>query len=375
MQIGLSDTKTIIEKDSMPYRKKLKILVVICIAVILVSLCLETIQRGVISPLKVVENYRLWMEYSFKKATGGNLYLLKQEIEANGTVYYDVISRLKITAITFICGIMLAMSGSIFQSVFRNPMAAPTMLGVSTGVNLGILILVLQFGGFAVNMPLEKYVYCYIGAAVMLAIVIGLGKLSSGKNKMSVYDLLIVGAIVSQLVGAVQTYITYNMENDELLLYQEISRAISVNTDNISFAFLGIAVLVCIIPMYMIRFSFNAVCFDNDDSRSMGVNSGAMKLATLILGTFMITAAMVHCGTVGMITLIAPFISRGVFGAEYRKVFWGNLLIGGILLVVCRDVASMITFNAEGLPLGTVVNFVTVPIFVIIMIKQRRVFE
>jgi len=375
MQIGLSEIKNIITRDGLPYKRKMKILALVLVIVILFSLCLETIQHGIISPAKVVENYKLWIEYNLSKMFGWPLYHIKEDILANGTVYYDVISRLKITAITFVCGIMLAMSGSIFQSVFRNPMAAPTMLGVSTGVNIGILILVLQFGGFALNMPFEKYIYCYIGAAAMLMLVLAVGKMSSGKNKMSVYDLLIVGAIVAQVVGAIQTFFIYNMENDELLLYQEVSRAISVNTDNITFAFLGISILVCIVPMYFIRFSFNAVCFDNDDSKSLGVNSGLMKILTLILGTFMITAGMVHCGTVGMITLVAPFISRAIFGAEYRKVFWGNLMIGGILLVVCRDVASMIYFNAEGLPLGTVVNFVTVPIFVVIMISQRRVFE
>lgn len=240
---------------------------------------------------------------------------------------------------------------------------------------MGILVLVLQYGGMAQSMPLQKYIYCYIGAAAMLAIIMAAGKLSSGKNKFSVFDLLITGAILSQVVSAVRTYYTFSMENDQVLLLKEISNAISVNIEPVSFIFLGVALLICIVPIWLIRFSFNAVCFDNDEARSFGVNTMGIKLIALLLGTFMVTAAMVHCGAVGMISLIVPIISRAVFGADFRKVFWGNLLIGGTLLVICRDIASMIPFTTEGLPIGTVVDFVAAPVFVVIIIMQRRVWE
>lgn len=375
MQIGLKETAKQLKIDEHPYRKKMGLMVFVAIAIFLFSLCLKTVETGTISPAEVLANYKAWIHINVGKWFDWPVYLQRNQIIASLPSYYDSVNRLKITIITFVCGGMLSMSGSIFQSVFRNPIAAPTMLGVNAGVNLGILILVLQYDWLALAMPFEKYVYCYVGAAVMLAFVLAAGKLSSGKNKFSVFDLLIVGAILSQVVGAIRTYYTFSMENDQILLLNEVTNALSVNTDNISFLFLGAALLICMVPVYLIRFSFNAVCFDNDEAKSFGINTAAMKIIALLLGTFMITAAMVHCGTVGMVTLIAPFISRAVFGAEFRKVFWGNLLIGGAILVLCRDITAVIYFTAEGLPIGIVVDFVAVPIFVVIMVMQRRVWE
>ncbi|MCB6992615.1 iron ABC transporter permease [bacterium 210820-DFI.6.37] len=375
MRIGLKETVKQQNLDERPYKQKLRLMILIAIAVLLFSLCLKTIEKGMISPVEVMTNYKAWIHINLGKWFDWPIYLRRSQVIADLPSYYDSVNRLKITVITFVCGAMLSMSGSLFQSVFRNPMAAPTMLGVNTGVNLGILILVLRYSWLAATMPFEKYLYCYIGAMIMLGLVLAAGKLSSGKNKFSVFDLLIVGSILSQVVGAIRSYFTFSMDNDQVLLLNEITNAISVNTENISFLFLGGAVLICMVPVYLIRFSFNAVCFDNDEAKSFGINTAAMKLITLLLGSFMITAAMIHCGTVGMVTLIAPFISRAIFGAEFRKVFWGNILIGGTILVLCRDIASMIYFTAQGLPIGTVVDFVAVPIFVVIMVTQRRVWE
>ena len=375
MQIGLNEMEKLIQADRKAYKIKLYVLLLIAIVVILFSLCLKTIENGVFPLGQMFSSYKTWIHLNLAKWLDWPCYLYRREVIAAIPCYYDVIARLKITALTFGCGVLLSMSGSLFQSVFRNPIAAPTMLGVNTGVQMGILVLVLQYGGMAQNMPFQKYVYCYIGAAAMLALIIVTGKISSGKNKFSVFDLLITGAILSQVVSAVRTYYTFSMENDQVLLLKEISNAISVNIDPISFIFLGAVLLICLVPIWLIRFSFNAVCFDNDEARSFGVNTMGIKMIALLLGTFMVTAAMVHCGSVGMVSLIAPIISRAVFGADFRKVFWGNLLVGGTILVVCRDIASMIPFTTEGLPVGTVVDFVAVPIFVVVIIMQRRVWE
>ena len=98
-----------------------------------------------------------------------------------------------------------------------------------------------------------------------------------------------------------------------------------------------------------------------------------MKIITMVLGTIMIAAAMIHCGSAGMISLVAPFIARALFGAEYRGQFWGNIMIGGTILVICKDIVGMIPFYGSHIPLGTVVDFVVLPIFVVIVVSQRRI--
>lgn len=375
MRIGLKESEQLQRDDQARDRKKMRILIAAAVAVILVSLCVRHIGTGFVSPAETAVNLKTWIHLNLGKAFNWPVYLQRFSILEDMDTYSESVGRFKITVITFLCGMLLALSGMLFQSVFRNPIAAPTMLGVSTGVHLGVLILVVNYGAMAYSMPVEKYMYCYIAAIAMLALVMAAGKLSSGRKKFSVFDLLLTGAILSQIVSAVSSYYTVSMENEELLVYQQISNAMEVNTEAISFAVLFAAAAVSIVPVYLMRFRFNAVCFDHEESSCMGVSTGKIKIAALLLGTMMVTAAMVHCGSVGMISLIVPFISRGIFGAEFRKTFWANLLIGGTLLVICRDVAAMVKFGGDGLPVGTVVEFLTLPIFVILLLSQRRTWE
>jgi iron complex transport system permease protein len=249
------------------------------------------------------------------------------------------------------------------------------MLGVASGVQIGIIVLVLQYGAAAEGMPIEKYRYCYFFALAMLAVVLTAAKLSSGKKKFSVFDLLIVAAIVQSVIGGVTSFYTYGLDNDLALAIQNISNAVRVSTEPISLFILGIVFLLSVVPFFLLRFSFNAVCFDSDESNSMGVNTRLIKFAALVLGSLMMTAGMVHCGSVGMISLIVPFLARAVFGAESKKLFWGNLLFGGLILLICRDIASFIPFAETGLPIGAVVQFIAMPVFVLILFSGRRTWE
>jgi iron complex transport system permease protein len=342
----------------------------------LFSLCVKTTVPGLIAPGDALRNLYEWIHLSVSRAQGGGAWARRFEIiDGLGGSYYDSISRFLISIITFACGMMLALSGNIFQSVFRNPIAAPSMLGVASGVQVGIIVLVLRYEFAAEGLPLEKYKYCYFFALAMLALVLVAAKLSSGSKKFSVFDLLIVAAIVQAIIGGVTSFFTYGMDNDLALALQNVSNAVRVNTEPISLYVLGAVFLISVIPFFLLRFSFNAVCFDSDESGSMGVNTRLVKFVSLALGSLMMTAGMVHCGSVGMISLIVPFIARAVFGAESKKLFWGNLLIGGLILLICRDIAAFIPFAETGLPIGAVVQFVAMPVFVLILFSGRRTWE
>lgn len=348
---------------------------VIVILIALISFCIDGNFRVWHTPAQSWISIISWFRIHLGHLVDSEAWRHKEELIAQMPYYGGVIERIRLSAMTFGCGMLMALSGSIFQTVFRNPMAAPTMLGVNTGVNVGVLILVLQYGLYAEAHLSEKYLYCYIGAGVMLTLVLVLGKLSSGKKRMSVFDLLIIGVVLSQIIGAVMSFFTMGMENDIALVYREIMMMIRMDTSKEAFTVLGIAMLISLVPMFLLRFSFNAVSFESDDTRSLGINAYLMKIVTMVLGTIMIAAAMIHCGSAGMISLIAPFIARGLFGAEFRKQFWGNLLIGGGILLICKDIVGLIPFGTDGLPLGTVVDFVAMPVFVLIVCKQKRVWE
>jgi iron complex transport system permease protein len=368
--------KTVAAVNGATHRKKIKLLVLAIAVLFVFSLCIRTAGPGLYSLPDAFSNLKLWFEINVGGFVRGDAWLHRFDaIEAVGIGYYESPYRLLISVITFACGMLLALAGYIFQSVFRNPMAAPSMLGVGTGVQVGLIIMVLTYGGAAIHMPFEKYRYCYIAAIAMLAVIMAAAKLSSGKRKFSVFDLLIVAAIVSQIVGGVTAYYMYSMDNSVAFTLQALSNVMTVDTEPISLLLLGIIVLVSIVPFFLLRFSFNIVCFDSDESNSMGLNTRLIKFVSLVLGSLMMTAGMVHCGAVGMLSLMVPFISRGLFGAESSKLFWANMLIGGFILLLCRDIAFLIPFSADGLPIGAMIEFVTLPIFVLILTSGKRTWE
>lgn len=289
--------------------------------------------------------------------------------------YFEVTSRLAISVLTMVCGVLLALAGTLYQTVFRNPIAAPTMLGVSSGVNLGVLVLVVAAGSSALYLTGERYVLCYAFAFAILAVVMLGGKLAGGRGSFNVVNMMLVGTVVSQLVGTVTTFITFLYMDDELYeVYFEVQEQLQVAGGIIPAVSL-LAVVVTVVPVALMRFSLNSMSFADEDARLMGVNVNALRFVSLICGSVMVTASMIYCGNVAMLSLVVPHVSRFLFGADFRKQFVGNCVLGALVLLLCRNVCDAIMFYSMSIPLGTVVSFVTMPVFIWMIAVQQRSWE
>ena len=340
------------------------------------SMCLRTSQVDLISPVVAMQNLFTWLKLVVAKWLDLPLYLESEAIISKLPFYFETVARFKISVITVVSGMMLALAGALYQGVFRNPIAAPTMLGVASGIELGILVMVLKYANAAYSMTAKRYRYCYSFALVILLIVMLTGKIASRGKKFAVTDMLLVGAAISQIINVLISYYRFEMEDELLIVFQEISSGIYINIQTISFIILGVAFIVSVIPIYLLRYSFNAVCFSDDDAFTMGINPRIIRFIALICGTIMITAAMVHCGNVGMISLIVPHICRYLFGSDFKKIYYASGIFGGMLLLACRDISGLFYFGYSGvLPIGSIVSMIAAPIFVIVLLQQRKGWE
>lgn len=372
MRIGLRESIEIKRQDNKSYRRKMLILILVTIAAFLVFMNVFG-YASFASPRFTWGNIKLWFEYAWATVTGQPRLEI---INARPTGYGMTMGNIKQLVISMSCGALLALSGNIFQNVFRNPMAAPTMLGVNTGVQMALLYMTVTYEGMALSMTLERYKFCYIGAAAMLALIMILGKLASGRGRFAVDDLILVGVATSQILGAIITGYANGMDTGVLAIYQQLTGGGVMDTGRISTLCLVIAFLVSVIPMYLVRFSFNAVSYTPDETRGLGIDSNLFRFLTLILGTFMVTAAMVHCGTIGMLSLAVPHIGRYIFGSEFRKQFWANMLLGALLMLVCRGVVILLPYvGGTPFPVSIVVNVMVPPVFAFFMAKTKRGWE
>jgi iron complex transport system permease protein len=341
----------------------------------LVSLCLGVSQTGLFyTPAQVWGCLAAWFRLNVVGLFVPSVALEKTALMAANPMYHEVVTRMAYTVVTVVCGAMLACSGMLYQNVFRNPIAAPTMLGVQNGVSLGLVAFVWVFGTRAPYLDGWRYAFCFAGGLATLALVAAGGKVASGKRPLNLVDMLLVGTIVSQLAGTVVNYVVnYLFTSDYWLAYYELNNATDLDASAGTVLFALAVAAVSFAPVVLFRFRMNCVAFSDADMRLFGVNPTAMRFVALAAGSLMILTAQTLCGTVSMVSLVVPFAARAVFGSEFRKQLLGNVLLGALVLLVCRDLVSCIPFVGDGVPLGTMVTFVTLPAFVWVMaIAQRQ---
>lgn len=292
-------------------------------------------------------------------------------------VYDGVPAKAGIIGITLICAVLLSVSGMLYQNVFKNPIAGPGMLGVSSGVSLGMMLMTYLYGTGAMTMLIPRYAMCYgFGAAILLFVILAGRKLSGKGRPFDIVTMLLIGSILSQLIGFVVTYVTmFVMDPDVYQLYITLSQMLVVDTSNISWTVLVVASVLSLAPVIYLRFRFNALAFDEQEVRMLGINFTALRAVALVCGAIMILAAQIHIGAVAMVSLIVPFLSRSWFGCEFRKQLVGNVCISTILLLVCRDIVDLIPFVGDGIGIGSAVSVMALPIFLLIMARHMRGWE
>ena len=369
MPIGYEDRATL--------RRKTLIVGIATAVLALVCLCVDDYHGRFAPPSEVISCYAMWFQQLYARFFDPNAVLSGTELLAFNQSYFSLMARAGVTVITAIGGVLLALAGSLYQTVFRNPIASPSMLGISSGTQLGVLVLVLVFGTAAPSLGGVRYCLSYGCALGVLVLLFVCSRLISGKGKpLNVVNMLVVGTLISQLIGVITTYVTWYVFDDELWeVYNTINEMLTVDTSWYVFVFLLVTILVSVVPVFLLRFRLNSLSFDESDMRMMGVNPHGVQLIALACGTIMMIGAQVSVGTVAMLSLVVPHVSRAFFGAEFRKQLVGNVLIGAFIMLACRVLLSLIPEVGLALPIGTVVSVLVLPAFVWMIAIQQRSWE
>lgn len=311
-------------------------------------------------------------------------------IAAIGTFdYVGSICRLKVTAMATVSGAGLAIAGAVFQTIYRNPMASPNMLGATAGVQLGNVIMVMLYSGEAVLLIGLRYRLCYALTAVCVVVILLLGRLAGDRmGNPSVLKMVMAGSILNQGLGTIAMYYMYNLSEEDLMTYQEISMGTYEDLSKLSMGIFFGVMAIALIPMILLRYRFNVTGIDDAEARAAGVNPAPYRLLGQICGVLMTTAAMIHCGEAGMLAMVIPFIVRNAVGSDFRKVFTFSALSGASLMMVCRTVSTCVALrNSYGdvlidanqqvivLPATFIVNICLLPFFILILTRQRSTFE
>jgi iron complex transport system permease protein len=276
--------------------------------------------------------------------------------------------RLPRVLLAFLVGGCLAMSGAVCQSILRNPLASPYILGVSSGASLGAGIIIIS--GIAIPL-LGAFTLPLTGFVFGLLTVFFVAAFSSGLDKsMSDNTIILCGMVFSLFLSAVLTLLSAIFSDDlrRIALWQMGS-----------FAMRGWTYVKLLLPFLIIgtagilRYTkeMDIMTFDDDQAKSAGVETTGLRKKLLVLCTILTGAAVALSGVIGFVDLIAPHAARKITGSRHRHLIPLSFIIGGSLMIITDLTARTIVSPSE-LPVGAITALIGAPFFAWVYFRGRR---
>jgi len=275
--------------------------------------------------------------------------------------------RLPRVILAFLAGGSLAVGGAVCQSVLRNPLASPYILGVSSGASLGAGIIIIS--GIAlpllgiITLPLTGFIFG-------LLTVFFVASFSSRIDKsMSNNTIILCGMVFSLFLNALLTLLSAIFSDDlkRITLWQMGSFAMRGWTYVqllLPFLIIGIA------GIYLYAKEMDIMTFDDDQAQSAGVETGALRKKLLVLCSVLTGAAVALSGVIGFVDLIAPHAARKITGSRHRYLIPMSFILGGSLMVITDLIARTIISPSE-LPVGAITALIGAPFFAWVYFRGR----
>ena len=257
-------------------------------------------------------------------------------------------------------GAALSAAGASYQGMFRNPMVSPDLMGASTGAGFGAsLAILLGFSYFGIMVT----AFCFGLGAVLLAWLV-----SRFSRLNATLALVLAGVMISSLFSACTSFVKLVADTQEQLpaiTYWLMGSLSSVKGEDTAFA--AIPILLGLIPLLLLRWRMNLLTVSEAEARSMGLNTGRLRLAVILCATLVTAASVAVSGMIGWMGLVIPHFCRMVFGYDYRRLVPASVLMGGAFLMLVDDIARVITTSE--LPLGILTSFVGAPVFLYLIVQ------
>jgi len=263
----------------------------------------------------------------------------------------------------FIAGSCLALGGMFMQSITKNPLAEPYITGVSAGAGLGIVLSILIFNSSNYS------IFGFIGALVSSAIVI----LFSGLHKFSIAKLILIGLSLNVFISSLISLIILINPMKSYAMMLILSGGVT-NSEVISNKILFVAFLILITICAIFIPKLNYMRLDVDLLENNKKQKYFYSVVIIILSSFLTSLSVFAAGILGFIGIIAPQISKMLFGSDYRWLFVSNFVLGSSLILFADYLARVLIYPLQ-LPLGLVVAFIGAPIFVVFLTRKKGVFN
>lgn len=268
--------------------------------------------------------------------------------------------RLPRILLSCLVGCGLSAAGTGYQTVFQNPMAAPDILGASSGACFGAALAIMT-GQSAVMIT----VFAFLASLLSVALVYLVGNHTRGNR---VVNLLLAGIMVGSLFSACTSYIKLVADPTNQLpqiTYWLMGSLSGTRMGTVRFA--AVCMAVGLVPLLLLRWRMNLLTLSPDEARAMGVHTDRLRLAVILSSTVLTAAAVSVSGMIGWVGLVIPHLSRRIVGSDCRRLMPMSCLFGAAFLLLVDNMARCLT--ATEIPIGILTAFVGAPFFIYLMVK------
>lgn len=292
-------------------------------------------------------------------------------------IWYNIIwkSRIPQALTALVAGAGLSVSGLQMQTVFRNPLAGPSMLGISSGASMGVAFVVLlsgTLGGVALSKigimgEIALTLSAIIGSLSVMALIIFVSQKVKGN-----VTLLIIGVMVGYVANAVIGVLKYFSVEEDIRAYViwGLGSFARVSGNQMT---LFVSIMLVLLPVsFLLVKTLNLLLLGDAYARNLGLNIKRARLQVITCSGVLVAIVTAYCGPIIFLGLAVPHLCRSLFRtSDHRILMPASLLMGGAMALVCNLIARMPGFEGA-LPVNSVTALVGAPVVISVLFNKRR---
>lgn len=298
---------------------------------------------------------------------------LKEIFFSKNELYHNIIYKIRLpkTITALLCGAGLSVCGLIMQTLFRNPLAGPFVLGISSGASLGVAVVTLTLSGTllltGVVGKLSIIVAAGIGATLALLLVVVLSK-----NISNSVTVLIIGLMVSHLTSAIEGVLqfTSNAQNLQVFILWGMGNFSSVVMDDMIY-FIPI-IIISIIIAFTFSKHLNTLLWGESYALSMGINIKRARFFIIIITAIIAGTITALCGPIAFVGIAVPHLARNLFKTSNHRILIPATMLFGIALTILCDILTNLPGTNSLLPVNAITSLIGAPIVIWVVWKKNK---
>ena len=282
-----------------------------------------------------------------------------------GVIVWQV--RMPRVMMSALVGAALSVVGAAFQGIFRNPLADPHILGVSSGAAFGATLAMLS-GVTASFMGLGAVgVFAFSGALCTVFIVYHVSKIS---GEISVTGMLLTGTAISTLLSSlISLLMTFHNDRIEKVYMWTMGSFSAATWEKIGF--LSIFVFAGVAVLFLYAGKLNIILMGDDEAKCLGIDVDRIRRRIIMAASLLVGAAVAVSGIIGFVGLIIPHCIRLISGSDNKRLMPYSFFLGAIFVTLCDTVARTVAAPTE-IPVGIITSMFGAPYFIFLVLKRRR---